>query len=156
MKSRTNNAAPLPVLTISLGSQPYALDIEEVVEVASMVELASVPDSPPEMLGIANRHGAALPVFDMRRLFGQPAAPVDASTLFIVVRYEGQTAGLVVDEVHQVEYIQLGDVRPLPTAGKYIRDIVSHKGKLVQIIALPQLLSALMPEGIADNEVFEG
>ena len=139
---------PQPFLTFSLGEQKYALPIDVVVEVAAMVELAEVADSPPEMSGIANRHGAVLPVFDLRRVFGHEATPVNLSTLFIVAAYDGQTAGLVVDDVQQVEYIE--PTHQTPTAGKYIHDIVSHKGQLVQLISLPALL-----ETFAGTRYFE-
>ncbi|MBZ0287863.1 MAG: chemotaxis protein CheW, partial [Anaerolineae bacterium] len=45
-----------PFLTFSLGTQRYALAIEEVVEVATMVELVQVAGMPPEVIGVANRH----------------------------------------------------------------------------------------------------
>ena len=138
-----NNAQPF--LTFNLGEQQYALPIDVVIEVAAMVELAEMPDSPPEMRGIANRHGVVLPVFDLRLIFGHEAAPINLSTLFIVATYDGQTVGLVVDDVHQVEYIEQ------PTAGKYIHDIVSYKGQLLQLISLPALL-----ETFAGTRYFEG
>ena len=146
---RPMSSEPQPFLTFSLGEQKYALPIDVVVEVAAMVELAEVADSPPEMSGIANRHGAVLPVFDLRLVFGHEAAPVNLSTLFIVAAHDGQTVGLVVDEVHQVEYIQPS--RQSSTTGKYIHDIVSHKGQLVQLISLPALL-----ESITGTRYFEG
>jgi len=143
MKNHPKNE-PLPVLTFRLGEQPYAVAIEDVVEVASMVELTTMPDRPPFMMGIANRHGTMLPIFDLRQIFEQEAASVDSYTLFIVAAHHGQMVGLVVDEVHQVEFIDTGERQP--TAGKYIRDIVSHKGHLVQLISLPHLLGEVLVE----------
>lgn len=153
MKNHANS--PVPLLTFRLGDQPYALFIEEVVEVASMVELTVLPDSPPAMLGIANRHGVVLPLFDLRLIFGKEVTPINPSTLFIVATHSGQLAGLVVDDVHQVEYMDRGELRAVPTAGKYIRDIVNHKGQLVQIIALSPLLAALLPDGMTDEGLVE-
>jgi purine-binding chemotaxis protein CheW len=140
---------PQPFLTFSLGEQKYALPIDVVVEVAAMVELSEVAESPPEMSGIANRHGLVLPVFDLRLVFGHVAARVNLSTLFIVAAHDGQTVGLVVDDVHQVEYLQPS--HQIPTTGKHIHDIVSHKGQLVQMICLPALL-----ETFAGIRYFEG
>jgi len=149
MKNR-HKSNPLPVLTFRLGDQKYALPIEDVVEVAAMVELTSIPDSRPGVLGVANRHGSVLTILDLRRLFELEASNIDSSTLFIAVSHEGKMAGLVVDEVYQVEYVDSEAKQALPTAGKYIRDIVSHKGQLVQFISVPQLL------GMVDEGVIEG
>lgn len=98
------SAQHLPVLSFRLGEQRYALMIEDVVEVAAMVALAPVPDAPPHLLGVANRHGEVLPMLDLRLMFGLVPQPIEAATLFIVVQYEGQITGLVVDEINQVEY----------------------------------------------------
>jgi chemotaxis signal transduction protein len=143
MKNHPRNE-PQPVLTFRLGEQSYAVGIEDVVEVASMVELTTMPNSPAFMMGYANRHGGMLPVFDLRQIFEQEAAPVDSYTLFIVAAHDGHMAGLVVDEVHQVEYMEIGEYHT--AAGKYIRDIVSHKGHLVQLISLPHLLGEVLIE----------
>ncbi len=141
---------PLPVLSFRLGTQQYAFPIEDVVEVASMVELVTLPDSPRGVLGIANRRGAMLPVLHLGQLLEHEAAPIDSSTLFIVVTHGGQIAGLVVDEVHQVEYVDAAARQSMPTAGKYIRDIVSHKGQLVQFISVPQVLG-IVSEGLIEG-----
>jgi chemotaxis signal transduction protein len=141
---------PLPMLTFRLGDQQYALPIDEVVEVASMVELTILPDSATGMLGIANRHGAMLPILDLRQILEQEATSIDSSTLFVVVTHGEGVAGLVVDEVHQVEYVDPGAKQSVPAAGRFIRDIVSHKGQLVQLISVPQLLGTVS-EGLIEG-----
>lgn len=108
----TDPASFVSVLTFRLDRQEYALPVDEVVEVAALMELTRIADSVPELLGIANRHGTALPVLDLRRVLDAPLAPLDATTLFIVGSHDGQMVGLVVDEVQQVEYI------PAEIAGK--------------------------------------
>jgi chemotaxis signal transduction protein len=91
-----------------------------------------------------------LPVLDLRQLLEQQATLIDSSTLFIVVTHGGKVAGLVVDEVHQVEYVDPGAKQSVPAAGRFIRDIVSHKGQLVQLISVPQLLGAVS-EGLIEG-----
>jgi chemotaxis signal transduction protein len=141
----------LPALTFYLGQQVYALLIEEVVEVAAMVERITVADAPPEILGMANRHGTILPLLDLRVVFKQEAPPITSSTLFIVVSGGGRLAGLVVDEIRQVEYLDMRYLREALGTGKYIRGIISYKEHLIQIIALPALINNFLV-----NETFEG
>jgi len=136
----------LPFLTLSLGSQRYALPIEQVVEVAAMVELVKVPDTPPEFLGAANRHGAVLPMLDLRLIFQQTACEITASTLFIVAVHDGQHIGLVVDEVYQVEYLSVEQVSGAAGREKYVQGIVPHHDQLVQIIALSALIAKSLPD----------
>ena len=122
-----------PFLTFRLEDQHYALPIENVVEVAAMVALIHTADPDPALLGMANRHETVLPMLDLRVMLDHPAAPITASTLFIVVTYEAHLFGLVVDEIFQVEY--------LPTAQNSIRGIISYDKRLIQIVTLNTLLT---------------
>lgn len=132
-------------LTFSLGTQRYALSIDEVVEVAAMVEVTKVTGMPPQVLGVINRHGDVVPLLDLRPMFRQSAARINTSTLFIVGVHDERYAALVVDEVHQVEYLSLEQATPakmkLKTDETYIQAIIPHGGQLVQIISLPLLLA---------------
>lgn len=124
----------VPILTFIIGEQTYALPIADVVEVVAMVALTPSTDPRPELLGFANRHGHPLPVLDLRPMLGYESKPVDAETLFIVVRQAAHLVGLVVDEVQQVAYI--------PKAQNSVRGIISYKNRLVQVLALNTLLAA--------------
>ncbi|HEX2907310.1 MAG TPA: chemotaxis protein CheW [Phototrophicaceae bacterium] len=133
------------VLTFTLGAQIYGLSIEAVVEVAAMVELVQMPDAPPALLGMMNRRGVILPMLDLRQVFNQAVvAPISTTTLFIVAAHDQHMAGLVVDEIRQVEYVNLS--QQTVTSGKYIHGIINHKGHLIQIIALPAILAAFLPQ----------
>jgi chemotaxis signal transduction protein len=133
----------LPVLTFRLGTQHYALPIEDVVEVAVMVELTHVSGVRPEILGMVNRHGVPMLLLDIRPIFGQDAPPVDASTLFVVTVYNGQLAGLVVDEIQQVDYLPAKSLSQ--NAAAYIRGVISHRSRLMQVLAIEPLLAAYLP-----------
>lgn len=134
-----------PFLIFSLGAQRYALSIHEVVEVAAMVELASVPGMQPPMLGVANRHGSVLPVIDLR-----PAATqINPSMVFIVGVSGSQHVGLVVDDVHHVEYLE--ETSPSRLGEAYVRAIIPHQGELIQVITLPPLLAKVLP-GLAPEQ----
>lgn len=142
--NRPDRAAP--VLTFRMGPQLYGLPIEQVVEVAAMVELITLPDAPYGVLGFANRHGAALPMLDMRAIFDIEGDPITAATLFIVAQCDGQLAGLVVDEVYMVEYLALHELRNVPSMRKYIQGILHDGDRLLQIVALTRLFAEFVPQ----------
>lgn len=143
----------IPILTFSVGEKHYALPIDVVVEVAAMVEVIDVPESKPALLGVVNRHGTVLPLLDLRRIFQVPLTPIDVSTLFIVARYGQQLVGLVVDTVFQVEYIENKQIEATPAYGDYVQQIVSQGTKLIQLLALPPLVSRFLPDTL--DEVSE-
>ncbi len=134
----------LSVLTFRLGVQEYALAIEEIVEVAAMVEVTHLADTAlyPEIVGMVNRHGVPLLLLDLRRMLQIEAAPLNAATPFIVASYKGRLVGLVVDEVQQVEYLQSF----LPSTGPHLRGVVSEsRTRLMQIFSLESLLRTHLP-----------
>lgn len=137
--------APVAHLIFSLDQQLYALAIDYVVEVAAMVELLRTPSSDEVFLGAANRHGAVLPVLDLRPILRQPAAPIDTSTLFIVARSGGQQVGLVVDEVLRIQYFDLEQVAQGGSRDPLVQGIITHGEHLIQMVALPVLLAQHLP-----------
>jgi len=140
-----------PILTFTLGEQYYALPIEDVVEVAAMVELVNLPNAVPGILGIANRHGEVLPVLDLRLVLGGGNAPIDEWTLFVVVGRENRLIGLVVDAVQQVEYIPAAQIYQSAASGKYIRGIISYRQRLIQLIDLLPLMTTYTAGVLTDN-----
>ncbi len=141
-----------PILTFSIGSEMYALPIEDVVEVAAMVELTPIREALPEFLGVVDRHGILVPIVDLRLVFKHEAAPVTPATLFIVTRRENKYLGLVVDDVHQVEYITEAEQREVSITGKHIRGIINHKSHLIQIISLTSLWTTFQTNEMAEDK----
>lgn len=125
--------------------QQYALPVEQVLEVAAMVIVTTLSDTPPEMLGLANRHGEVLHILDLRKVFKLPAAPINASTLFIVAEVGHKRVGLVVDEVYQVKYILDEAYRPTQGAGHTITHIVGDGESLFQLIDVAPILATYLP-----------
>lgn len=142
----------LPILTFQLRDQFYGLRIDDVVEVAAMVELIATPTDHPEVLGMANRHSEILPILDLRLLMGLPATPVDDRSLFIVVQVKDQMFGVVVDTINQVEYIPAYELRESTTSSNYIHGIITSKDRLVQVIAVEAILSIYLGKSVKPGE----
>ncbi len=128
-----------PVLTFTVSGQRCGLFIEDVEEVAAMIDLTKPPNMPAGTLGLANRHGTIFPLLDVRQIFTGEMAAVSPATLFIVARAGEELVGLVVDDVQQVEYTRPEQFHQTPASGKYIRGMIQHKEQLIQIIALEPL-----------------
>ena len=143
----------IPFLIFRLGDQRYALGIDEVVEVAAMVRLIDTPDTNAVFLGLANRHGEALPVLDLRPVFGQAAPRIDTSTVFVVARAADQPVGLVVDEVLHIEYFDPRQVPASSAQDRHVRGVITRDEEIFQLIALPSLVAKyLLSAGPANTE----
>jgi purine-binding chemotaxis protein CheW len=143
--------ARLPILTFNLAKQTYGLLIEDVVEVTAMVEYTPLPETPDPFIGVINRRGAILPLLDLRLIFKQSAAPITSASLFIVAEGGSKQVGLVVDEVHQVEYMDALQLVDAPGSARYLHGMITHRSLLIPIVSLPALLTAFLetmsPEG---------
>ena len=137
----TNDTVRLPLLTFRLGEARYALLIEDVVEVAAMVDMLSLPTERAEILGYINRRGSILPLVDLRIVFKQPSAPINSATVFIVAAGGNKQFGLVVDAVEQVEYVDALQMSDTLASSPYLHGIISHQNDMISIIALPSLMA---------------
>ena len=135
------DAVRLPLLTFRLGEGRYALLIEDVVEVAAMVDMLSLPTERAEILGYINRRGSILPLVDLRIVFKQPSAPITSASVFIVAAGGNQQCGLVVDAVEQVEYVDALQMSDTLASSPYLHGIISHQNDMISIIALPSLMA---------------
>jgi len=131
----------LPLLTFRLGEGRYALLIEDVVEVAAMVDMLSLPTERAEILGYINRRGTVVPLVDLRIVFKQPSAPINSATVFIVAAGGDMKFGLVVDAVEQVEYVDALQMSDTLASSPYLHGIISHQNDMISIIALPSLMA---------------
>jgi chemotaxis signal transduction protein len=125
-------------LQVRVGSEHYALAIEDVLEVDELGEVTPVPGAPRTVLGIRNLRGLVLPVLDLAELLGAPEAR-PASGLVVTER-DRRRVGLGVTE--------LGDVQALPAVAEesqspYLQGITWLDGTLVGVVDLEAVLAAV-------------
>ena len=79
----------------------FAFRLEDVAEIVRVPSLAHMPLGPRSLHGIANLHGAVLPVVGMRRLLGLSDAPLDDAMRVIVINHAAPV-GFVVDRIEKL------------------------------------------------------
>jgi len=65
-------------------------------ELTELPAVHRLPDSPHWLLGMANLHGALVPVFDLARYFGV-VRPAAAKPMLLVLAHGADAAGVVID-----------------------------------------------------------
>lgn len=124
-------------LRVRLGREHYALPIDDVAVVTSRGELRAVPGASDALLGVVNRRGKVLPIFDLAHALGLGAGV--GATRVVVVEDGDRLAGLAVDDV-------LG-IGPLPaldeTPSGLLRGTTLVDGALVGVLDLGRLLDDL-------------
>lgn len=118
------------ICTFYLNNTLYGIEIEHVQEVGQLTSIVPVPLAPPTIRGLVNLRGQIITVLDLHRLLElQPTVlelqptegtpdilpnPPDASTNMIV-RWNHEALGLVVDRIGEVIEIDPAKVEPVPS-----------------------------------------
>jgi purine-binding chemotaxis protein CheW len=123
---------------LRVGSERYAVPIENVLEVAELGELSALPGAGDAVLGVRNLRGRVLPVFDLARVL---TIAGDATALrMLVAEHQGRLAALAVDEVIDVATLDGDDER---TDAEHLSGAVLEDGHLVGIIDVEGLFASL-------------
>jgi len=108
-------------LAFLLGDEVFSLEISKVREVLDYMVITRVPRMPEYLQGVINLRGSVVPVVDLRRKFGMPAADVTVSTCIIVVEAtvndEPAVLGLLADSVQEVLELDQESIKPAPRIG---------------------------------------
>jgi len=137
----------LQLVTFSIGSEEFGVDILKVMEIIRTMKITKVPKSPAFVEGVINLRGLVIPIIDLRKRFGMGEKNDDKETRIIVIEIQGMTVGFVVDSVSEVLRIPASTVEPPPpvVAGldsDYISGVGKLEDRLLILLDLDKLLSA--------------
>ncbi len=140
-------------LTFWVGDDVYGLEIRHVTEIIGILQITSVPQMPPYILGIINLRGRIIPVMDMRLKFRMERIPYDERSCIVVVDMGKTSVGLIVDSVAAVLSINEGDVVPTPAMAKGKNRFLLGIGKADDGVQLILDCERLLNEGLeGENE----
>ncbi len=134
-------------LIFRLGSERYALDANEIVEVLPRVALKTLPATPAWVAGVFNYHGCTVPVIDLVALaLGRPATD-HVSTRTVLVDYPAaqhtRILGVIAEQANRTLRRDAADFRPsgidTPEA-PYLGPVAADAEGLLQWIRVADLL----------------
>ncbi len=97
-----------------IGTEEFALDISNVVEIIRLPSICQVPNTPLFVKGLCNLRGELLPVVDSRRLFGLTEVEYDEGARIVVALFNGNRVGLIADKVSGVISIEKSMIKEPP------------------------------------------
>lgn len=89
-------------LQFSLGDQQYGLNVLQIREIICATEITPVPGAPEHVLGIINVRGSIITVVDTRFRLSLPSREMQDGDWILIMDIDGQSIGLLVDEVSEV------------------------------------------------------
>lgn len=137
-------------LTFVLGGEEYGVTILQVQGIQGWDRVTPIPNTPDYILGVINLRGAIVPIVDLRRRFGMPAAEFGPTTVVIVVRVvterNERTLGLVVDAVSEVCNVNADAKKPAPDFGSsiktdFVKGLATVENRMVILLDIDRLVS---------------
>ena len=101
-------------LTLRLGSEEYAIDIQRVQELRFYEEPTRMVNSPAFIKGVVDLRGVIVPIADLRLKLQMDKVEYTDFTVVIILNIQGTVVGAVVDSVADVLTIDADAIKPAP------------------------------------------
>jgi chemotaxis-related protein WspB len=139
-------------LFLQLGTDRYALEAREVVEVLPLVQFKRIPKAPLGVAGVFSYHGTPVPLIDLTELaMGRPSQ-AKMSTRIVLIYHLGESgkkhligfiAECVMETAHRAES-DFVDSGVAATDAPYLGSVATDKSGIIQRIEV----SSLLPESL--------
>jgi purine-binding chemotaxis protein CheW len=136
-----------------VGEEEFGVPILSIQEIIKPIEWTRVPFVPDYVLGVFNLRGNVLPLVDLRKKFGAPAADIDENTRFIVMKIKGEDVAFVIDRLTSAIRIPEKEILPPPDTYSNEDDIIDGVGRLEdgRIITILKVDNIIKREEIVPN-----
>ena len=141
------DAAMDQMISFSVGTEQYGVDIRKVREVILPGEITPLPRAPDFVKGMINLRGDVIPVIDLRDKLGRAGGGRPGEDRIIVVEISEKLIGMIVDAVSHVLRVAPGQLEPTPPwlgglTGEYITGVVRQTGGLIVVLNVDTILTS--------------
>lgn len=124
----------------------YAIPITKVQEIIQGNVPTRLPQTPDFVEGIISLRGKIIPIVNLKKRFNLGSAGQDESCS-VVVEVEGNTVGIVVDEVSEVLRLSSENIEPPPSviqniSAEYLVGIGKINERLLLLLDVDRIFSA--------------
>lgn len=134
------NQSARNLVTFRVGSQWYGIDVENIIEISHLVMFNDVPTASRDVVGLMTLRNIVMPVVDLRLRFGLTEPEFRLDTPIIAIKTEGQSMGLIVDDIDNVEQIHPEDISAqLGDAFPFVYGTAQLHNKLLMLVDLNSL-----------------
>jgi purine-binding chemotaxis protein CheW len=147
--ARTEDATPqnqLELLTFVIAGEQYAVDIERIVEIVTPRAVTRIPNADASVVGIISLRGTIVTLVDVRRkLRHREAGDSTDDTRIVVIDFQHEIVGFIVDRVLRVVKTAAGDIERHPVVhatelDESVRGVFRAAGALTILLDLDKLL----------------
>jgi purine-binding chemotaxis protein CheW len=133
------------LIGLNIANEVFLLDITYVNEIVMLEPIRYVPRAPKYIEGVVNLRGIILPTINMRKMLGHPRGEVSLATRIVIVKYDSQLIGLLVDGISTVVALLPSEIEEKTLAGKglgmdLISKISKRQDQILGILDLEKIL----------------
>jgi purine-binding chemotaxis protein CheW len=124
------------IVVFTLGSEHYALPIQEVHEIIRYTEPRSVASRADWVRGVISLRGRIVPVYDVAARLGI-SSELTEDTKIVIVEAGSETAGVIVDSVEEVLTVENNQFEEAPGADTTLIESIARVGeRLIVLLTL--------------------
>jgi len=133
------------LVTFSLGSEEFGVDIMRVQEIIRIPPITRVPKAPTYVEGVINLRGNVIPVVSLRTRFGMGRVEETDLSRIIVLQVQTKVFGIRVDGVTEVLRLDSESIEPPPPISlgmdsQFIRGVGKIGERLLILLELDQIM----------------
>lgn len=148
------------LLLFEIGNGRYALDATHIIEIAPLVELKKIPNTPDYVAGLMNYRGEGTPVIDLNQHEASSPCEYAFSTRIIIIKYPVAGRGdmpLAVIANNVTETIRTELTKPPPagvimTKSLYTSGIIPETSEMVHWFDIKKILPEKEIVSLFDEE----
>lgn len=123
-----------------------AFDLAGIERVERAVEVTSMPQKQPFMMGVINFHGKIVSVVSLRSLLGFPFREIRLSDLFLIYSNDKKSLALWVDSIADLTSCTEEKLLPaqevLPAQPEFIRHVMIYENEIIPIYDLSKIIES--------------
>ncbi len=136
----------MSLAVVMLNGEYFGLDLSLVREFTDIRQITPVPCCGDFILGNMNLRGEIVTLVDIRHLLNLSRDGVNDVAKAVVVHLKDIVAGITIDEVCDVIYLQPSEIKAAPTSGhsgnnEYLRGTALYRDKILGLIDFQKIIT---------------
>ena len=133
-------------IVVRIGNEQYGINIKYIDNIVRNQKITRVPKTQTYYKGVINLRGEIIPVMSIRLKLGLEDDEFTDKTRIIIVKIEGATIGVIVDQVREVVTLDDDNTEKITrtsrddAASGYISSIGKSKGEPISLLDIVGLI----------------
>jgi purine-binding chemotaxis protein CheW len=128
-----------------IGKEDFGIEIGRVVEILNTQKVYSLPELPDFLSGVITVRGEVIPLLDLRKRLG--ILPSETKELIILIRYDSEKIGLLVDEIKEIISLNPEDIIVPPAIfrglkERYLSGLGKKDDRIIILLNIDYLLTS--------------